>query len=82
MKRSKYEIVSQILNICKGGANKTRIVYQVNLNFKTVNPYLDLLVKNDLISSKQNTTIVYETTDKGLDLLDSYERVQNQINDI
>ena len=82
MKRGKHEIVSQILNICKDGASKTRIVYQANLNFRTVNPYLDLLVKNDLISSKQNTTIVYETTDKGLDLLDSYERVQNQINDI
>ena len=49
MKRSRNEIISQILEICKKGASKTKIVYQANLNFSTVNPYLDLLIKNDLI---------------------------------
>ena len=49
MKRSRQEIISQILEICMNGASKTRIVYHANLNFKTVNPYLDLLIKNDLI---------------------------------
>ncbi|NPV61619.1 MAG: DNA-binding protein [Methanotrichaceae archaeon] len=82
MKRSRHEIVSQILDICKDGASKTRIVYQANLNFRTVNPYLDLLIKNDLIRSKQEKIVMYETTDKGVNLLDSYERIQNQLSEI
>ena len=40
MKRSRDLIISQILFICAKGANKTRIVYQANLNFRTVDPYL------------------------------------------
>jgi predicted transcriptional regulator len=82
MKRSRHEIVSQILNICKDGASKTRIVYQANLNFRTVNPYLDLLIRNDLIRSKQEKNIMYETTDKGVNLLDSYEKIQDQLSEI
>jgi len=48
MKRSRHEIISQILDVCRNGASKTRIVYQVNLNFRTVNPYIDLLIKNGI----------------------------------
>jgi predicted transcriptional regulator len=46
MKRSRDLIISQILYICTHGANKTRIVYQANLNFRTVDPYLKLLMLN------------------------------------
>ncbi|TFH50504.1 MAG: DNA-binding protein, partial [Methanothrix sp.] len=49
-------------NICKNGACKTKIVYQANLNFRTVNPYIDLLIKNNLLEVKQGETILYETT--------------------
>jgi predicted transcriptional regulator len=49
LKRSKHVIISEILDICKDGANKTRIVYQANLNFRTVDPYIDLLIKNNLL---------------------------------
>ena len=47
MKRSRHIIISKILDICKNGSNKTRIVYQANLNFKTVDPYINLLIKNN-----------------------------------
>ena len=77
MKRSKYVIVSQILNICKGGANKTKIVYQANLNFRTVLPYIDLLIKNGLLEVKQEKNVSYETTDKGISLLDNFELINS-----
>lgn len=32
MRRSREEIVSKILDVCINGANKTKIVYQSNLN--------------------------------------------------
>jgi predicted transcriptional regulator len=48
-KRNKDQIKSQILALCQeDGANKTRIVYQVGLNFKTVKGYLDLLLERSL----------------------------------
>ena len=43
-KRSRDQIKAQILALCQeDSANKTRIVYQVGLNFHTVEPYLELL---------------------------------------
>lgn len=80
MKRSRQEIFSQILNICLTGANKTRIVYQANLNFRTVNPYLDILIKNQhLIETGQGTQVLYKTTPKGTDLLESINKINDTL---
>ena len=80
MKRSRDVIISEILDICTDGAHKTKIVYQANLNFRTVNPYLELLTKNGMINTKEERNlVVYETTTKGLALLDNYKQIQNQL---
>jgi predicted transcriptional regulator len=81
MKRSRQEIVSQILEICTNGAIKTQIVYQANLNFRTVNPYLDILIKNDLIKVNEECAIHYETTPKGIRLLEDIKRIQGELLD-
>ena len=70
-------IISQILNICNGGASKTRIVYQANLNFKTVTPYIELLIKNNLIQIKQERNVMYETTERGINLLDDLKHINS-----
>jgi predicted transcriptional regulator len=75
MKRSRHEIISQILDICKNGASKTRIVYQANLNFRTVNPYIDLLIKNELIEKKEGRNISYETTQRGNNLSENFKQM-------
>ncbi len=77
MKRSRHTIVSQILDTCSGGANKTRIVYQVNLNFQTVNPYIELLTKNGLIERECGRIVLYKTTDKGLRLRENLKQLDN-----
>ena len=66
MKRNRNEIISEILNICIKGSSKTRVVYQANLNFRTVDPYLQLLIKNELIKVQQGRHAIYETTEKGI----------------
>ena len=81
MKRSRNEIISQILEICKNGASKTKIVYQANLNFNTVNPYLNLLIKNDLIRVNEGRAILYETTPKGIRLLESIKQINDKLLD-
>ena len=82
MKRSKHAIISRILDICQNGANKTKIVYQANLNFRTVDPYIDLLVKNNLIEVKQGKTVLYETTDIGVNLLDDFKHLDSQLSEL
>ena len=79
MKRSRNEIISQILEICKNGASKTKIVYQANLNFNSVNPYLDLLIKNDLIRVNEGRAILYDTTPKGITLLETIKQINDKL---
>jgi predicted transcriptional regulator len=80
IKRSRDIIISKILDICTKGAHKTRIVYQANLNFRTVNPYLELLTKNGMINAqKESNPVVYETTTRGLALLDNYKQIQSEL---
>ncbi len=64
-KRGKEQIISQILTVCRDGAIKTQIVYQVNLNFMTVRPFLDLLLKKGLLKASQNRRTMYQTTREG-----------------
>jgi len=79
-RRSNDVIVSQILKICIHGASKTRIVYQANMNFMTVGPYLDNLIKSGCIESiHEGSRIIYKTTPKGMDLKERFERFQRDI---
>ncbi len=75
MKRNKHRIISEILEICRSGVNKTKIVYQANLNFRSVNPYLQNLIENHLLDVDQG---IYLTTKEGINLLESI----NQVNKI
>jgi len=79
MKRSKHEIFSKILEICLNGASKTRIVYQANLNFRTVNPYLDILIKNNLLEASQENHILYKTTEEGANMHDTISRLNDML---
>lgn len=80
MKRSRQEIFSQILKICLEGANKTKIVYQANLNFRTVNSYLEILIKNQhLEETGQGEQVFYKTTRKGESLLECIDKVNETL---
>jgi predicted transcriptional regulator len=81
MKRSRDMIISKILDICTGGAHKTRIVYQANLNFRTVNPYIELLTNNGMIDPKTDgKLVIYETTARGFALMDNFKQIQDGLN--
>ena len=79
MKRSREEIFAQILNVCKNGASKTKVVYQANLNFRTVNPYLKTLIGSNLIEVREGEKVLYETTQKGANLLEAFGRVNDEL---
>jgi len=82
-RRDKTQIIILILKICMRGANKTRIVYQANLNFKTVNPYLEHLEGIGLIQvteDAKNDKIFYKTTPKGSKLVNCYSDIDEILN--
>jgi len=81
MKRNRNEIISEILHICITGASKTRVVYQANLNFRTVDPYLQILIKNDLLKVNKGRHILYETTEKGKSLMETINQVHNTLSE-
>ncbi|MDM7920582.1 MAG: hypothetical protein A4E48_00051 [Methanosaeta sp. PtaU1.Bin060] len=70
MKRSREEVIERILEICREPSTKTKIVYQVNLNFHTIIPYLSLLVKSGLLEDSGASIIIYKTTPKGIKALE------------
>lgn len=78
-KRSKQEIIAHILEVCLEKSSKTRIVYQVNLNFRTINPYLQLLIKNELLEMLEGEQKLYRTTARGESLLESIKKINKSI---
>ena len=76
-KRSRDQIKSQILALCQGdGVVKTQIVYQVNMNFKTVKGYLDLLLEKGLLEAIEGDRTIYKTTPEGERALESHKAVE------
>lgn len=77
LKRCRDQILSQILITCQmSGASKTRIVYNCNLNFGTVNPHLDLLMANGLLEAIDGHIVLYRTTEKGKQVLDHFKEIE------
>ena len=65
------DICHDILKVAQGGAKKTKIVYQANLNFKIVRKYLGRLLEKGLIEYKEDVRL-YFTTDQGAWFVDQY----------
>jgi predicted transcriptional regulator len=75
-KRSKDQIFAKILDTCMDGANKTKIVYQVNLNFRTITPPLDLLLRKGFLEATQGDRPIYHTTPEGSRALETLRRAE------
>ena len=79
-RRSRNSITSEILRICSKGATKTKIVYQANLNFLTVKPYLDNLTKKGFVEVvPQGSKVTYRTTPKGWELKERFEQFHSEM---
>lgn len=78
-KRFKDQILCMILQVCREGANKTQIVYSCNLNFHTVVPYLDLLIKNGLAERMEGEIVRYKITPRGEEALGHLQELEKLI---
>ncbi len=81
MRRDKLKILVGILEICDGdGANKTKIVYGSNINFKVADVYLDMLIKENLMEViAPGPREVYHTTAKGKELIENIKDIYDRI---
>lgn len=67
MRRSRIDIIIDILEVAKEEVHKTAIVYKANLNFTLADKYLAILQKHDLIENKSDK---YTATEKGKKFLE------------
>ncbi|MBS7281301.1 MAG: winged helix-turn-helix transcriptional regulator [Candidatus Freyarchaeota archaeon] len=78
-RRSRVEVIIEILSEALDGVNKTRLMYRCNLNFGRFNRYLRELLDAGLVervvSNPEVGVVLYRTTDKGRELLKILRRV-------
>ncbi len=81
MRRDKLKILLGILEICKcEGANKTKVVYGANINFKVAGMYLDMLINEGLVEViNPGPREKYLTTEKGREMLESLKQVYDRM---
>ena len=70
--RKRLEIVADILSVVKGGAKKTRIMYQANLSYKLLTLYLRFVREAGLVSTEGKGN--YDLTQKGHEFLERYKQ--------
>lgn len=81
-RRSKFVIILKILEISGNGANKTRIVYEANLNFKEASRYLDMLISEGLVIKKGKDQAIYKTSKKGLEVLKKSKKFMDSMDSL
>ena len=81
-KRTRYEIIHDILSQCENGAKKTWILYKANLSYELANNYISKFIEKKLIEQKDD---LYYLTDKGkmlLSLLASYKEKKKELDQV
>lgn len=81
-RRSKDQIVIEILSRCADGENITKIVYQTNTNFTTIRTYLNLLTKNNLLECQGTSPVLYKTTAKGIKIMIRLQHIQKIVEEL
>lgn len=72
--RNRTEIISTILETCKGGSKRTEIMFASYLPFDQVNEYLDELVMNGLLAYNPHKRM-YNLTSKGSRFLEFQKEI-------
>jgi predicted transcriptional regulator len=81
-KRSRLEIMHDILDQCQTGSKKTWVMYRANLSYDLTDGYLEELTKLGLVENRDG---LYYTTEKGKqlnELLKAWRQKKSELDDI
>ena len=78
--RSRTDITVLILEAANGGATKTKIMYKSFLSYAQLKEYLTMLLENELLEYEETRN--FRTTEKGLHLLQLYNKIDSLIPNI
>jgi len=81
-KRSRYEIIHDVLDQCQTGSKKTWVMYRANLSYDLTKKYLEDLEKLGLVENKEG---LYYITEKGkqlLELLDNWKQKKTELDNM
>ena len=81
-KRTRYEIIHDLLAQCENGAKKTWLMYRANLSYELTNNYINKLVEKGLITQKDDLYYITEKGQKLMQLLRQYVDKKKQIDQI
>jgi len=77
-RRSRTDIIADILSVTLDGIRKTQLMYRANLSFKIREKYMEILVGQGLINVGSNSPVTYTTTERGREWLKNYEKIKLQ----
>jgi len=74
MRRNDLQIQADLLGIACEGSKKTRLVYQGNLNFNVIKPYLIRMLNAGLMELADG---IYYTTEKGRRFINRFNELMD-----
>ncbi len=72
MRRSRVDIIAEILRAAENGSQKTRLVYETNINFTLLKKYIPLLYEKGFVEIFDEKIFA---TDLGLEFLRAYDNM-------
>jgi len=74
-RRSQEELLATILRIAKDGAKKTHLVYQSNMNFKVITPFINHALTKGFMIYNEDVKL-FNTTDTGIRFIEAYDTLE------
>jgi len=77
LRRSRFEVIYEILSFCRMERQKTRIMYKCNLSFRLLKKYIDFLLDRRLLENSEENR--YHTTLQGMRFLEGYKIIKETL---
>ena len=81
-KRSRYEIIHDVLDQCQTGSKKTWVMYRANLSYDLTTNYLNELEKLGLVENKEGLYYITENGKQLLELLKKWKEKKAELDDV
>ncbi len=79
LRRKRIEIIYTILNGCKGGSKKTKLMYSSGLNYQVFTRYINELENLGLIKFENESYFLTEKGKRALELINEYVKTVNRL---